>query len=234
MKTAGILTVVTTMLNALTADAQSTFSGRVLTDSGSPIAGAEVLVSNQRTSTSAKGEFRVTSLTADFYVVLVRMPGYAPKSDTIEVADAGEVRREYRLSRIQAILPEVPIVTTLTDRRLADFYERKKYGMGRFLDSTQFAKAGGTRTSDKLMRLPGLLIRRGRFSDTYVISSRGRCAASVWLDGIDLGTGYDVNMLDPGVILAVEWYSSPAMTPVQFSMVKRGASHCAALVIWTK
>jgi len=24
------------------------------------------------------------------------------------------------------------------------------------------------------------------------------------------------------------------MTPVQFSMVKRGASHCAVLVLWTK
>ena len=62
----------------------STFVGRVLTDSGSPIAAAEVLVSNQRTSTNEKGEFRVTSLKADQYQVLVRMPGYAPKTDTIK------------------------------------------------------------------------------------------------------------------------------------------------------
>ena len=236
MKIAGILTVITATLcapRALFAQG-STFAGRVLTDSGSPIAGSEVALTSKRANTNAKGEFKLTALSAGEHVVLVRMPGYAPRSDTIEVAEAGEVRREYSLSRIQAILPAVPVVATLTDRRLAAFYERKQYGMGRFLDSTQFAKTHGTRTSDKLMRLPGLLIQRGRFSNVLVMSSRGRCAASIWLDGIDLGTGFDVNMLDPGTILAVEWYSSAAMTPVQFSMVKRGASHCATLVIWTK
>ena len=212
----------------------SVFAGRVLTDSGVPIAGAEVVLTAKRTNTSAKGEFKLTSLIAGEHFVLVRMPGFAPEVDTIEVAEAGEVRREYRLSRIQSILPEVPVVTTLTDRRLADFYDRKKFGMGRFLDSTEFAKSHGTRTSDRLMRLPGLLIQRGRFSDTYVMSSRGRCLATVWLDGLDIGTRFDVNMIDPSTVLAVEWYSSPAMTPVQFSMVKRGASHCAVLVLWTR
>jgi hypothetical protein len=54
------------------------------------------------------------------------------------------------------------------------------------------------------------------------------------MDGLNLGTGFDVNTLDPSIILAIEWYPSPGMTPVQYSMVKRGASHCAAIVIWTK
>ena len=212
----------------------STFTGRVLTDSGLPLAGAQVVLSAKRTNTGANGEFKLTSIIAGEHSVLVRMPGFAPKVDTIDVADAGDVRREYRLSRIQSILPEVPVTTTLTDRKLADFYSRKQFGMGRFLDSAQFAKTNGTRTSDKLMRLPGLLIQRGRFSDAIVMSSRGRCLASIWMDGLNLGTGFDVNMLDPSTILAVEWYSTPAMTPVQFSMVKRGASHCAVLVLWTK
>ena len=72
-----------------------------------------------------------------------------------------------------------------------------------------------------------------------LVRNRGRVVekkeimASVWMDGLNLGTGFDVNMLDPSTILAVEWYSTPAMTPVQFSMVKRGASHCAVLFIWT-
>jgi carboxypeptidase family protein len=212
----------------------STFFGRVLTDSGVPLAGVEVVLRAKRTNTNAKGEFKLASLTAGEHLVLVRMPGFAPKTDTIEVADAGEARREYRLSRVQATLPEVPVITTLTDRRLAEFYNRQQFGMGRFMDSAQFANAHGIRTAEKLMRLPGLLIQRGKFSDAYVISSRGRCAASVWMDGLNLGTGFDVNSLDPGIILAIEWYPTAAMTPVQFSMVKRGASHCAAIVIWTK
>ena len=212
----------------------STFFGRVLTDSGAPLAGAEVATNAVRARSNAKGEFKLTSLIAGEHLVLVRMPGFAPKTDTIEVADAGEARREYRLSPVQATLPEVPVTATLTDRRLAEFYDRKQFGMGRFMDSAQFANSHGIRTAEKLMRLPGLLIQRGRFSDAYVMSSRGRCAASVWMDGLNLGTGFDVNSLDPGIILAVEWYPTAAMTPVQFSMVKRGASHCAVIVIWTK
>ena len=212
----------------------SAFTGRVLTDSGVPLAGAQVVLRAKRTNTNAKGEFKLASLTAGEHLVLVRMPGFAPKTDTIEVADAGEARREYRLSRVTAVLPEVRSTTTLTDRRLAEFYDRREFGMGRFLDSTEFANTAGTRTSDRLRRLPGVTIGRGRFSDAYVWSSRGRCAANVWMDGLNLGTGYDVNLLDPSIILAIEWYPSPGMTPVQFSMVKRGASHCAVLVIWTK
>src|SRR5688572_29405022 len=143
-----LLAPIAALLLAATAHAQgSTFAGRVLTDSGLPLAGAEVVLGVKRTNTGAKGEFKLTSLTAGEHPVLVRMPGFAPKVDTIDVADAGEVRREYRLSRIQSILPEVPVTTTLTDRKLADFYSRKQFGMGRFLDSAQFAKSHGTRTS---------------------------------------------------------------------------------------
>ena len=213
----------------------SAFTGRVLTDSGLPLAGAEIVANAKRARSNAKGEFKLTSLVAGEHLVLVRMPGYSPKADTIEVADAGEVRREYRLSRTQAILPEVRSTTTLTDRRLEQFYSRKQFGMGRFLDSTEFANTVGMRTSDRLRRLPSVMVGRGRFSsEGYIWSSRGRCAANVWMDGLNLGTGFDVNTLDPSIILAIEWYPSPGMTPVEFSMVKRGASHCAVLVIWTK
>jgi hypothetical protein len=212
----------------------SRFTGRVLTDSGVPLIGAEVVLAAQRTRTNSIGQFRLDSLRTGEYVVVVRMPGYAPKGDTIEVEEAGEVRREYRLSRTLAILPEVPVVTTLVDRMLADFHDRRRFGAGRFLDSTEFAKASGTRTSDKLRRLPGLIITRGRFSESYVTSTRGRCPASIWVDGLHFGTGYDVNMFDAGSIVAVEWYSSPATIPVEFGMSKPGVRACAVLVLYTR
>jgi hypothetical protein len=234
MKRRVVLLAFATM--AVDANAQgSRFTGRVLTDSGVPLAGAEVVLSaDHRARTNDKGRFQLDSLRAGEHFVLIRMPGFAPEADTIDVADAGEVRREYRLSRIQATLPEVPVTTTLLDRRLADFESRRKFGAGRFLDSTQFAKSHGIRTSDRLIRLPGLLITRGRFSDSYVMSNRGRCAASIWVDGVNFGSGIDVNMFDPGTIVAVEWYSSPATIPVQFIVTRRGVPNCAVLMLWTR
>jgi hypothetical protein len=226
------------------ADGQgSSFAGRVLTDSGVAIAGAEVSIpSLQRTQrTNDQGDFVFSAVPGGEHIVGVRMPGFAPKTDTIEVADAGEVRRQYRLSRIETTLPAVPVTTTLLDRKLSEFHSRRKFGMGRFLDSAEFANAHGTLTADKLKRLPGLMIVRGRFSDAIVISTRslatvGRCGAAVWIDGINLGTGYNVNQLHPNEIAAVEWYAGTATIPVQFSgLPRRGQPPvCGVLVIWLR
>ena len=218
------------------------FSGRVRTDSTEiPLVGAEIsLIAahiNQRTN--ERGEFIFQAVPAGEHVVLIRMPGYAPKVDTIEVADAGDVRREYRLSRIQATLPEVPVTTTLLDRKLADFADRKRrLGMGRFLDSAEFAKAAGTRTSDRLRRLSGLMVHHGRGMSASIGSSRGitvrTCRADVWLDGLNIGQGFDVNSIDPSEVAGIEWY--PGIIPHQFtSTQKLGVpTPCGALVIWLR
>jgi hypothetical protein len=201
----------------------SVFLGRVLSDSGMVLARAEVVLNGphnlQRTNDS--GHFRFSSVPPGFQIVGVRMPGFAPRVDTIEVAEAGEVRREYRLTRVVAELPEVSVRTTLLDRKLFEFSERRKFGMGRFLDSAEFAKAHGTRTSDKLAKLSGVIILRGRGMDAYVTSNRGRCPSNVWLDNLNIGTGFNVNELDPSSIAAVEWYSSTSLTPARFSVIVR-------------
>ena len=205
--------------------AQSTFTGRVLSDSGVPLVGAEVVIAKllKGERTNATGEFRLTGLPAGYHVVGIRMPGYAPVGDTVEVAEAGEVRREYRLTKITTTLPEVPVTVSLLDRKLVEFHERRKtLGAGRFLDSAEFANSRGTKVSDRLAKLPGLLIQRGdsrqgRGSEMFVTNSRQRsagepgstsmCRSLVWLDGVNLGTEFNVNSLDPSIIAAVEWYA---------------------------
>lgn len=236
-------------LVATSAQAQgSLLTGRVLADSvQTPLVGAEVslpaLTKSERTD--EQGAFRITGIPAGEHVVLVRMPGYAPKVDTIEVADAGEVRREYRLARIEATLPEVPVKASLLDRsKLLEFHERRRMGIGRFLDSAEFANLRGIRTSDKLSKLPAVVIMRGRFSDAYVANNRQRapgenprewCKSAVWLDGVNLGIDYNINQLDPSIIAAVEWYAGQASIPLKFNTPPRpGQTYCGVLVIWTR
>ena len=217
----------------------STFNGRVLTDSGAPLPGAEiVLAALQRTiRADAKGEFRFTAVPAGTHIVGIRMPGYQPRGDTIEVADAGNVHREYRLARGEATLPEVPVTTTSLDRRLRDFHERRKLGIGRFLDSAEFADTRGTRTSDRLAKLPGLQIVRGRASEAFVRSTRqpGFCPATVWINGVRVGADFNVNEFDPIIIAAIEWYAGQSSIPAQFNVPGRpGQIVCGVLVIWTR
>lgn len=245
MKTPRVFACLTTLGLASTLEAQgSTFVGRVLSDSGMVLARAEIVLNgpNNLQRTNERGEFKFSAVPAGYQVVGVRMPGFAPRVDTIDVAEAGEVRREYRLMRIAASLPEVAVTTTVLDRKLLEFHDRRKFGMGRFLDSAEFAKAHGTRTSDKLSKLGGIMIVRGRGLDAYVTStrslssaSRRRCLANVWLDYINLGPGFNVNELDPSVIAAIEWYPSMTMTPARFAVpAKPNTPYCGTLVIWLR
>jgi hypothetical protein len=245
-------------LNSPLVHAQSTFTGRVLTDSGVPLVGAEVVIAKlvKGERTNASGEFRFTGLPSGYHAVGIRMPGFAPKGDTIEVAESGEVRREYRLTRIETTLPEVPVTASLLDRKLIEFHERRRtLGAGRFLDSAEFANSRGTKVSDRLAKLPGVLIQRGdarqgRGSEMFVTNSRQRsagepgstsmCRSLVWLDGVNLGTEFNVNSLDPSMIAAVEWYAGqfvPAKlaVPPRISVnTGRIEPYCGVLVIWLR
>ena len=228
------------------AQSQAVIVGRVLTDSGMVLVGAEVVLNGPENlqRTDEKGEFKFVRVPAGRQVVGVRMPGYAPRVDTIEVADAGELRREYKLSRIETTLPEVPVRTTLLDRKLFDFHERRKLGIGRFLDSAEFANTRGTRTSDRLSKLPGVGILRGTFSsEAYVANTRTRqrgggqpsCRALVWIDNINQGTSFNINQLDPSIIAAVEWYAGEASIPARFAVPQKVSDrYCGVLVIWLR
>jgi hypothetical protein len=247
MPNAYFLAVVPLLIIARQAAAQgSVLTGRVLTDSGRVLVGAEVVLNGPQNlqRTDEKGEFRFTRVPAGRQVVGVRMPGFAPRVDTIEVADAGEMRRDFKLTRIETTLPEVPVTATLLDRKLYEFHERRKLGIGRFLDSAEFANTRGTRTSDRLTKLPGVVILRGRFSEGYVANSRTRqrgsggqpsCRALVWIDNVNVGMSFNVNELDPSVIAAVEWYAGEASIPARFAVPQKGAErYCGVLVIWLR
>jgi hypothetical protein len=241
------LTGLIVAISANAAGAQgSTFFGRVLSDSGMILVGAEVVLNGPQNMqrTNERGEFRFTTVPGGYHVVGVRLPGYAPRIDTIEVEDAGEIQRNYRLSRLDATkLPEVPVTTSPLDRKLFEFLERRKGGVGRFLDSAEFAHRRGTRMSDRLASLPGVNIERSgnaRYVTNARIRTRGEpgspmCRALIWLDGVNLGTDFNVDELDPSIIAAVEWYAGTLTIPGRLATPPRlGQAYCGVLVIWLR
>ena len=254
-------------ITAQAAGAQaSVIIGRVVNDSGVPLAGAEVVLNGPKNlqRTNEKGEFTFTRVPSGFQIIGVRMTGFAPRVDTIEVEDAGEIRRDFRLSRIETTLPRVPVTATskLLDLKLAEFHERRKTsGGGRFLDSAEFANTRGTRMSDRLSKLPGVLVQRGRGSEVFITNTRVRkpgepgsksmCRSLVWMDGVNLGVEFNVNELNPSHVAAVEWYagefvpakltaqprwsSNMTVSPSQQkATVPPTQSYCGVLVIWLR
>jgi hypothetical protein len=87
------------------------------------------------------------------------------------------------------------------------------------------------------------MIVRGRGLDAYVTStrslaqpSRRRCLANVWLDNLNVGTGFNVNELDPSSVAAVEWYASTSLTPARYAVIVRPGTepYCGTLVVWLR
>ena len=153
-------------------------------------------------------------------------------------------RREYRLSRIETTLPEVPVTASLLDRKLLEFHERRRFGIGRFLDSAEFANTRGTRTADRLLTAPRThcpprtiqrCLRGEQSPDPAQGAQRKLCKSAVWLDDVNLGTDFNVNELDPSLIVAIEWYAGQASIPARFNVPPRpGQPYCGVLVIWTR
>jgi hypothetical protein len=57
----------------------------------------------------------------------------------------------------------------------------------------------------------------------------------VWLDYINVGTGFNVNEIDPSHIAAIEWYAGTSSVPARFAVPAKPASpYCGTLVIWLR
>ena len=236
------------VLVAQTLSAQTTtvLRGRTLDDASErPLPGAIIAVQSTdlATRSDSLGYFRIPGVPTGPHTIQVRLLGFAPFSTRVRFAAPDSVQLDVYLVTAVRTLPEVAVTGTVTDRKLAEFAERRHVGIGRFMDSADVAKAHGTRFSDKISVLPGLKVMRTTFSNTVVIvSTRGtqsfklqgsQCAVAIYLDGAYLGTSadYNVNELQSTDVAGVEWYAGPATIPPRFNSTRNA---CGVLVIWTR
>jgi hypothetical protein len=212
--------------------------GRVLVDSTElPVKEATVLLPGQAlmTTTDSLGRFRLTGIAPGTHEVLVRHIGFAPFTGRLRFRGGDSLDVDFVLKPAVQVLPGVSVATTLTSRKLTEFNERRRFGIGHFLDSTDIAKGPGTRLSDKLRHLPGLNIAC-RNATCALTSTRGpsgfrqRCPVGMGLDGAFVA-GFNIDWLQPSEVAAVEWYAGPAQMPARFNTSR---SACGFLMIWTR
>jgi hypothetical protein len=217
--------------------------GRVLSDSAEqPIADATVSLGDGRLRaiSDSLGRYRIRAVPSGRYTVVVRRLGFAPFAGTLTVTTGDSVDADFLLAPVTQDLPSVNVTGTIIERKLAAFEERRRFGIGHFLTEADLQKAPGTRLSEKLRHLPGLVVvypRTGSSNQVRIASSRGPhgfrpggCSAALMLDGIVVDD-FSVNSLDPAAVAGIEWYAGPAQMPAQFNMTRNA---CGLLVIWTK
>lgn len=206
-----------------------------------PIAGAHVELPSLklRVQSDSTGAFFVRGIGVGMYSVVIRAIGYDPIAARLNVVAADSVETDFLLSAVVTKLSAVRVEALRPERygwRLRDFDERRRFGLGRFLDLTFFEK-------NKDRSLGGLLVSRiagartkSNASGEFLVSERyGKpCLPQTVVNGIVIKS-FDLNSVRVDDIIGFEYYTV-ASAPVQFggSGDENGGSQCGTAVFWLK
>jgi hypothetical protein len=240
--------------------AASVFTGTVSDSLERPIAGADISIPELGLSaqTNDRGRFRIADISPGEHRILVRRVGYGAADAKIEFPSNQTVDKRVILSRF-VLLDSVIVTGATRDIRMEEFEENRKLGLGHFLTRADLAKAEGRTLSGVVEQLSGVKMIQGQGNGTWVASSRGPrslrvicydreggsrdcpttyCYAQVYLDNIPLYRGPGDNAPVPNLrqyapeqIEAIEYYASPAQTPVKYQTLN---SPCGVLVMHTR
>ena len=243
-----VVAIALTAVPSVHAQRAAVLRGRILSENGErPIDGATISLSGQAQSTRSDslGGFRLGGVAAGRHTVLVRRVGFATLTSSMSFVAGDSVDADFMLDPSVQTLPDVEVNATVMERKLADFEERRKIGIGHFLTQKDIEKRLSRKFTDIIRVLPGLKIVRfdPHHDAVYIASSRGTqsfllqsgsCPVAMMIDGVyvEQGVGNDPNhLIDPSFLIGVEFYAGPAQMPARFNNTR---NNCGLLVLWTK
>lgn len=217
---------------------RSRVAGTILNKYGQPITGARVGVqgTGMATLTRANGAFSLDSLPAGTQTLEVRQLGYAPTEVAVELSASEPQQVSVKMSDYVPVLQSMR-VTAERDRGLSDvgFAQRKRSGLGYYLDADALATRPSSQFSDLLRTVPGIRVVPAGNNTNVIQSSRGMGGCVVfYVDGSQWTQQYPGDLdsfVRPEEIAALEVYNSSTV-PAQFQMA--GNSSCTTVVVWTE
>lgn len=223
-------------------------SGRVVeAGTGEPVPSAQIMLSalSRQAISGEDGSFALRGLAAGTHMVVTRRVGYAPRHDTLQLAEGQSLRMEIALQPEPATLPPVAVETTPRRPYLGGFWERRDRGMGIFFTRDEIERKRPLRITDIFQGLQGVTLTRtsrGRF----LTFERGhRCVAAVFVNGSPFQmTDSGIDEIHPDDIEAIEIYS-PSRVPVVFNRTAMppmttathqvfGSPNCGVVALWTR
>jgi hypothetical protein len=214
----------------------SRLTGRITDKLGRPLENARVMLQGGATMaiSKANGEFVLDSLPSGTQALVVRRLGFGVTEQAVELSANRPARAEVKMLDYVALAPVVIEAEKETALGKVGYLDRKKTGMGQFMDGNQINHQALS-FSDVLRVGRGLRVSPLGDGRTYVVTdarSQNGCL-NYYLDGTPWTTmnpGDIDDVARPNEIVAVEIYHG-GETPPQFTTP--GQSSCAAVVIWT-
>ena len=218
----------------------------IVSDTGLvPLQGAfvSILGTKIRVGTGPNGRFRITSVPAGQYIVVVKRVGYHPTSEAVEVAASDTLRVSYTLEKLRADeLDPVVITAKSPSIRMAEFEARRKLGVGEFMTAAEIEQRNSAFSTELMRRFKSVNVspnHAGPITQYYALSAReggnpslGACPMQVYLDQVPLPSPFNLDLLPPPrEIAGIEVYAGSATIPPQFNGMNRG---CGVILVWTK
>lgn len=213
--------------------AQLPMIGRVTTEQGAPIVGAEVRIESRRARvlTDSAGYFRIPDVGNGLVSFGVRRLGYQPLAELLRVR-AGDTL-DIVLDRVSLGLDTVRVVAELEEE-----WERalRRYGI-----MLQEARLGSVITADDIAeRQPQWLsdMLYGQVGFTVVgngtgaqVLGRSSCRPNIYVDGLHT-MGFNLNNMQPGAVQLMVLYRNFTALPSQLQ-VPFADRRCGGIVIHT-
>lgn len=211
-------------------------AGTVTDIAGAPIPQVEVSVVRPEGAarpvvTAKDGKFSMRGLPPGAVLLRFRRLGYALRE--VEVRTAAE-----QLTSIEVVLKPIPeeldSMMVLSQERdaLREFYEHKatRSSYAKFYTAEDIRKRGASFATDMFRNVPGVTLAAGTFSGSTV-RIRG-CMPMLWIDGQRVPNSELDDVVSPGDIAGLEFYTSMAGTPAQY--MDRTTRACGSILVWMK
>lgn len=218
---------------ALAAQGTAGITGQVLDrTSGTPVAGALIVVLSQPPSvrSDSGGRFTHLGFTPGAYVLQVRALGYTPVSRIVYLADRETAALRLELEPAAVGLPGVVVEgERYYPRGMRGFEERRLRGRGVYVTEADIKEKGARQLSDLLRTVAGVreVCRRGI---CRVRMARSECPPNFFVDGFP-ANNYTTLELPVIGIIGIEIYRTVTETPPDFL---RGVTVCGTIAIWTR
>jgi hypothetical protein len=219
--------------------APGTIDGLVTDTTLAPLADATVSIlgSSIKVVTGRNGRFRILSLPAGQYILVVRHLGNAPVSTALQVAGGDTLHMSFALERIVTALDTVVVATKHYSMRMAEFEQRRRSGFGEFMTQAEIDKRNGVFVSDLLRTFKSVYVLESGFSAVALnrrfAPGTRTCAFQVWVDGVLLPPSVNLHDLPaPKALAGIEVYSGPATIPLSYKTTS--GAFCGTILVWTK
>ncbi len=221
-------------------DRRITLGGRVLDQARAPLANVHVSIDGRDSAvtTDADGRFTLDSVPLGSRMLSVRAIGYTPVAQVVEVLETDNPALTIPVERAVELEGVRVTERAIVRRERSEFDLRRSAGIGRFIDSTEIARAPNLRAALSVIRGRGLQVTNTGNTSEFTIIQRSQslhrsrvCQATVFWDGV-LATMDDVNRIPKEDLVAVEYYTTTALAPARYIVVAK--DDCAVVLFWTK